>query len=466
MRRVAIIDAVRTPIGRYNGALRQVRPDDLGARVIEALLERNPQVDPKTIEEVIFGNANQAGEDNRNVARMSGLLAGLPVEVTGTTINRLCGSGLDAVIAAARGIALGEGDIYIAGGTESMTRAPFVLAKPDQANPRGNQTMYDTTIGWRFVNDRLADQYGTDSMPETAENVARQYGISREAQDDFAFESQQRAKQAIEANRFTEELVAVTQTDRKGNVSVFDRDEHPRPETTREKLSTLRPLFPNGTVTAGNCIWRQRRCVALLLMSEEKAKALGLTPLGYYRASATAGVEPADHGHWTDRRDKKSPPAGRVDGRTARSDRVKRSLCGSKSCLYRSTWSTDRKSQRQWRSDRLRSSTRASGARILTTLLHEMRRTNRTYGLATMCVESDKGLPSSSIGRDSYDSLRTRRLLSRSSGFDRPERLNCSPITRRLSPCRNKSMRCRSTRKPRVVLFTGTGKAFQCRPPI
>lgn len=392
MKRVAIIDAVRTPIGRYNGALRQVRPDDLGARVIEALLERNPQVDPKTIEEVIFGNANQAGEDNRNVARMSGLLAGLPVEVAGTTINRLCGSGLDAVIAAARGIALGEGDIYIAGGTESMTRAPFVLAKPDQANPRGNQTMYDTTIGWRFVNDRLADQYGTESMPETAENVARQYGISREAQDDFAFESQQRAKQAIEANRFTEELVAVTQTDRKGNVSVFDRDEHPRPETTREKLSTLRPLFPNGTVTAGNASGVNDGASALLLMSEEKANELGLTPLGYYRASATAGVEPAIMG------------IGPIDA--------------TKKVLYRAGLTVEQLDQIELNEAFAAQSLAciealglpsekvnvnggaiafghplgASGARILTTLLHEMRRTNRTYGLATMCVGVGQGI--------------------------------------------------------------------------
>lgn len=392
MRRVAIIDAVRTPIGRYNGALRQVRPDDLGARVIEALLERNPQVDPKTIEEVIFGNANQAGEDNRNVARMSGLLAGLPVEVAGTTINRLCGSGLDAVIAAARGIALGEGDIYIAGGTESMTRAPFVLAKPDQANPRGNQTMYDTTIGWRFVNDRLADQYGTDSMPETAENVARQYGISREAQDDFAFESQQRAKQAIEANRFTEELVAVTQTDRKGNVSVFDRDEHPRPETTREKLSTLRPLFPNGTVTAGNASGVNDGASALLLMSEEKAKALGLTPLGYYRASATAGVEPAIMGIGPiDATKKVLRRAGLTVEQLDQIELNEAFAAQTLACIEVLGLPTE-KVNVNGGAIAFGHPLGASGARILTTLLHEMRRTNRTYGLATMCVGVGQGI--------------------------------------------------------------------------
>ncbi|QZY87218.1 acetyl-CoA C-acyltransferase [Exiguobacterium acetylicum] len=392
MKRVAIIDAVRTPIGRYNGALRQVRPDDLGARVIEALLERNPQVDPKTIEEVIFGNANQAGEDNRNVARMSGLLAGLPVEVAGTTINRLCGSGLDAVIAAARGIALGEGDIYIAGGTESMTRAPFVLAKPDQANPRGNQTMYDTTIGWRFVNDRLADQYGTDSMPETAENVARQYGISREAQDDFAFESQQRAKRAIEAEHFTDELVAVTQTDRKGNVSVFDRDEHPRPETTREKLATLRPLFPNGTVTAGNASGVNDGASALLLMSEEKANELGLTPLGYYRASATAGVEPAIMGIGPiDATEKVLRRAGLTVEQLDQIELNEAFAAQSLACIEALGLPSE-KVNVNGGAIAFGHPLGASGARILTTLLHEMRRTNRTYGLATMCVGVGQGI--------------------------------------------------------------------------
>ena len=392
MKRVAIIDAVRTPIGRYNGALRQVRPDDLGARVIEALLERNPQVDPKTIEEVIFGNANQAGEDNRNVARMSGLLAGLPVEVAGTTINRLCGSGLDAVIAAARGSALGEGDIYIAGGTESMTRAPFVLAKPDQANPRGNQTMYDTTIGWRFVNDRLADKYGTDSMPETAENVARQYGISREAQDDFAFESQQRAKRAIEEQRFTEELVAVTQTDRKGNVSVFDQDEHPRPETTREKLATLRPLFPNGTVTAGNASGVNDGASALLLMSEEKANELGLTPLGYYRASATAGVEPAIMGIGPiDATEKVLRRAGLTVEQLDQIELNEAFAAQSLACIEALGLPTE-KVNVNGGAIAFGHPLGASGARILTTLLHEMRRTNRTYGLATMCVGVGQGI--------------------------------------------------------------------------
>ena len=243
MREVVIVDAVRTPIGRYNGALKDVRPDDLGAVVIKALIDRNPNLPAEQIEEVVLGNANQAGEDNRNVARMSGLLAGLPVEVAGTTINRLCGSGLDAVIYAARAIAVGDGDIYIAGGTESMTRAPLVMAKPDKAFPRGNMELQDTTIGWRFTNEKLKEMYGADSMPQTAENVAQRYTITRENQDLFAYESQQRAKIAIEENRFAEEIVPVVYKDRKGNEITVDQDEHPRPDTTLEKLGKLKPII-------------------------------------------------------------------------------------------------------------------------------------------------------------------------------------------------------------------------------
>ena len=272
MKEVVIVDAVRTPIGRYNGALKDVRPDDLGAVVIKALVERNPNVPAKEIEEVIFGNANQAGEDNRNVARMSGLLAELPIEVGGTTINRLCGSGLDAVIAAARAIAVGEGDIYIAGGTESMSRAPFVMAKPERAFPRGNMELQDTTIGWRFTNKKLEAMYGAETMPKTAENVAERYNVSREDQDQFAYESQQRAKKAMENNRFAEEIVPVVYKDRKGNEITVEQDEHPRPESTLEKLGQLRPIFEGGTVTAGNASGVNDGASALLLMSAEKAK--------------------------------------------------------------------------------------------------------------------------------------------------------------------------------------------------
>lgn len=243
MRKAVIVDAVRTPIGRYKGGLKDIRPDDLGAIVIRALLDRNPMVNPAEIEEVILGNANQAGEDNRNVARMAALLAGLPVEVAASTVNRLCGSGLDAVNYAARAILAGEGDIFIAGGTESMTRAPFVMAKPSSEFPRGNMEMYDTTIGWRFTNSRLEKMYGAESMPKTAENVAEKYGISREEQDLFALESQKRAKSAIEKGKFDDEIIPVTYMDKKGDEITISCDEHPRPETTFDKLSSLKPIF-------------------------------------------------------------------------------------------------------------------------------------------------------------------------------------------------------------------------------
>lgn len=270
MNNVVIIDAVRTPIGRYKGALKNVRPDDLGAIVIKALIERNPLLPTSEIEEVVLGNANQAGEDNRNVARMATLLAGLPVETAATTINRLCGSGLDAVNYAARAIAMGEGEIYIAGGTESMTRAPLVTAKPNAEFPRGNMELFDTTIGWRFINPKLQEMYGTDSMPETAENVAKRFSITREEQDQFAFQSQMKAKKAMELGLFCEEIIPVSVVDRKGNVTIVDTDEHPRANTTLEGLAKLKPIFPEGTVTAGNASGINDGASALLLMSEKR----------------------------------------------------------------------------------------------------------------------------------------------------------------------------------------------------
>ncbi len=293
MTEVVIIDAVRTPIGRYKGALKTVRPDDLAATVIKALIERNPKVPVEQIEDIIFGNANQAGEDNRNVARMAALLAELPIEVGGTTINRLCGSGMDAIHFAARAIKSGEGDIFIAGGTESMTRAPFVMGKPEVDYPRGDQKMFDTTIGWRFTNPKLQSMYGADTMPQTAENVAKRFNISREEQDAFAYESQQRAKKALATNRFAEEIVPVYVKDKKGNEIIVDTDEHPRPETTKEALAKLRPIFENGTVTAGNASGVNDGASALILMSAEKAKELGITPLARYITGAVTGLEPA-----------------------------------------------------------------------------------------------------------------------------------------------------------------------------
>src|SRR6476659_3465270 len=241
-----ICDAVRTPIGRYAGALSSVRADDLAAAPISALMARHPQLDWARLDDVVLGCANQAGEDNRNVARMALLLAGLPVEVGGATVNRLCGSGLQAVNDAARAIKTNEGDVFIAGGVESMTRAPFVMAKPSEAWPRGEQTMYDTTIGWRFTNPRLAEMYYPYSMGETAENVAEQWAVSREDQDAFAAESQRRASEAISSGRFKDEIVPVTVPQSKGDPLVVDTDEHPRPDTDLDKLARLRPAFRKG----------------------------------------------------------------------------------------------------------------------------------------------------------------------------------------------------------------------------
>ena len=287
-----ICDAIRTPIGRYGGALASVRPDDLGAVPLKALMERNPQVDWTAVEDIIYGCANQAGEDNRNVARMSGLLAGLPVEVPGTTVNRLCGSGMDAIGLAARSIKSGDTDLMIAGGVESMSRAPFVMGKAESAFAR-NAAIYDTTIGWRFANPLMKKLYDTHSMPQTADNVAQEFSVSRADQDAFALRSQQRWAAANAAGRFADELVPVLVPRKKGDPIVFDTDEHPRPQTTLEMLTKLKGV--NGadlTVTAGNASGVNDGACALLLASAAGVKAHGLTPRARVVAMATAGVLP------------------------------------------------------------------------------------------------------------------------------------------------------------------------------
>ena len=286
-----ICDYVRTPIGRFGGALAAVRPDDLGAIPLRALAERNGAVDWAAVDDVIFGCANQAGEDNRNVARMSLLLAGLPVSVTGTTINRLCGSGMDAVVTAARAIRAGEAELMIAGGTESMSRAPFVMPKAETAFSR-NAEIYDTTIGWRFINPRMHELYGTDSMPETGENVAREFGVSREAQDAFAVRSQEKAVAAQQSGRLGKEIVPVAVPQKKGDPVSVTADEHPRAGTTVETLAKLRPLFKDGTVTAGNASGVNDGAAALIIASEEAARRHGLTPIARILGGATAGVPP------------------------------------------------------------------------------------------------------------------------------------------------------------------------------
>ncbi len=289
-----LVDGLRTPIGRYAGSLAAVRPDDLAALVIEQLLARHPGLPTAEVDEVLLGCANQAGEDNRNVARMATLLAGLPVSVPATTVNRLCGSGLDAVAMGARQIAVGEADLVVAGGVESMSRAPFVMPKAASAYARGAE-VHDTTIGWRFINQRLATAYGTEGMPETAENVAALDGISREDQDGFALRSQDRAAAAATSGRLAREIAPVAVASRKESI-VVDRDEHPRP-TTLEKLASLRtPFRDGGTVTAGNASGVNDGAAALLVASEAAVERLGLTPLARIVGTATAGVEPSTMG--------------------------------------------------------------------------------------------------------------------------------------------------------------------------
>ncbi|SIS13608.1 3-oxo-5,6-didehydrosuberyl-CoA/3-oxoadipyl-CoA thiolase [Peribacillus simplex] len=392
MREVVIVDAVRTPIGRYKGALKSVRPDDLGAVVIKALIKRNPNLPPEQIEDVILGNANQAGEDNRNVARMSSLLAKLPVNVSGTTINRLCGSGLDAVMYAARSIAIGEGDIYIAGGTESMTRAPYVMAKPESDFPRGAMELHDTTIGWRFTNKKLEKMYGSDSMPQTAENVAQRCSVSREEQDQFAFQSQQRAKQAVESERFANEIVPVRFIDRKGNEIAVMRDEHPRTDTTIEKLGKLKPIFEGGTITAGNASGVNDGASALLLMSAEKAKKLGLKPLAKYVGGAVAGLEPSVMGLgpiYSTRKVLERSNLGVADIGLVELNEAFASQ--SIECIRQLKLDPE-KVNVNGGAIALGHPLGASGARILTTLLHEMKKQNVQYGLATMCVGVGQGI--------------------------------------------------------------------------
>jgi 3-oxoadipyl-CoA thiolase len=291
IRSAFIIDAVRTPIGRHSGALARVRPDDLAAIPIKAAIERTG-IDPAHIDDVVLGCANQAGEDNRNVARMAALLADLPVEIAGQTVNRLCGSGLQAVNAAAQAIAAGEGELFIAGGVESMSRAPYAMLKPEEGYARGAPQIADTVLGWRFVNPRFPDDW-TIGLGETAENIAEKYGITREQQDAFAVRSQQNAGKALAAKRFADEVIAVEIPGRKGTVSIVDTDEHPRPETTMEQLAKLQPAFrKGGTVTAGNSSGLNDGSAALVLVSEERMKQIGAPPLARIVASAVAGVHP------------------------------------------------------------------------------------------------------------------------------------------------------------------------------
>jgi acetyl-CoA acetyltransferase family protein len=406
-----IVGAVRTPIGRHGGALGAVRPDDLGALALEALLERTG-LPPEEVEDVYFGCANQAGEDNRNVARMSLLLAGLPETVSGATVNRLCGSGLEAVASAARAVMLGEADVYIGGGVESMSRAPWAVPKPERAFPTGNTTMYDTTLGWRFVNPRMEQMGHTDSLGMTAENLAQErfkvsaeeqkpeelahtYDISREKQDRFALGSHKKAVAAMDEKRFREEIVPVTVKGRKGD-TVVEADEGPRRDTTLEKLAKLRPAFKEGgSVTAGNSSSLNDGAAAVMVVSRDYAEAHGLEPMAKIRSVGVAGVPPRVMG------------IGPVPATRKALDRAGISLEGiglielneafaaqSLAVLYE--WGMDPDDKRlnpNGGAIALGHPLGASGARILTTLVHEMaRRPDVRYGLATMCIGVGQGI--------------------------------------------------------------------------
>jgi 3-oxoadipyl-CoA thiolase len=392
LREAWIIDAVRTPIGRYGGALATIRPDDLAAIVIRAVIDRTG-VDAALVEDVILGCANQAGEDNRNVARMASLLAGLPVEAAGQTVNRLCGSGLQAVNAAAHAIGAGDGDVFIAGGVESMTRAPYVMLKPEAPYDRGARTMEDTTLGWRFVNPRMRDAYPPISLGETAEAVADRWTVTRERQDAFAAESQRRAGAAIAAGRFDGQLVPVSVPGRKGALTVVDRDEHPRPDSTADVLAALKPAFrAGGTVTAGNASGINDGASAVLLVEADRARALGLRPLARVVSTAVAGVHPDVMGIGPVPAVRKA--LDRAGILVADLDVVEiNEAFASQSVACMDELGLDpARVNPNGGAIALGHPLGASGARLVTMLVHELARTGGRYGLATMCIGVGQGI--------------------------------------------------------------------------
>jgi len=382
MSRAVVLAAIRTPIARYGGALSHVRPDDLAALVIREAVDRSG-VPEQEIEDVWFGCANQAGEDNRNVARMGALLAGLPESVAGVTVNRLCASGLSAVVGACHAVIAGDGDLFVAGGVESMSRAPMVFAKADKAFPRGNQVVYDTHLGWRFPNPRLEAMFPLESMGETGENVAERFGVSREDQDEFALASQRRWAAAHEAGRFDDEIVPV------GDVV---RDEHPRSDTSLEKLAALRPAFrEGGTVTAGNAAGINDGAAALVIASEEKARALGVEPLGVFVASAAAGVDPRVMGIGP------VPAVRRLLERTgveaSQLDLVElnEAFASQSIAVIRDLGLDREKVNVNGGAIAIGHPLGMSGARLVVSLLHELRRRGGRYGVATLCVGVGQG---------------------------------------------------------------------------
>jgi len=389
-----ICDAIRTPFGRYGGTLAVVRTDDLAAIPIKALLGRNPRVDWGALDDVVFGCANQAGEDNRNVGRMALLLAGLPKEVPGVTVNRLCGSSLDAVATAARAIKSGEADLVIAGGVESMSRAPFVLSKADNAFSRSAK-LEDTTIGWRFVNPLMKAKYGTDSMPETGEIVAEEFHISRQDQDLFALRSQQRAADALRACRMKQEIVPVPIPQKKGDPVLFSEDEHPRPDTTLEALSKLKPIVkPDGTITAGNASGINDGACALLLASEAAAKRHGLTPEARVVAAAPAGVAPRIMGIGPVSATKKVLAKAGLSLAQMDVVELNEAFASQALAVLRELGIPDDAAHVNPNGGAIAIGhpLGASGARLVTTALYQLLRTGGRYALCTMCIGVGQGI--------------------------------------------------------------------------
>jgi 3-oxoadipyl-CoA thiolase len=387
-----VVEAVRTPIGRYGGALAAVRPDDLAAAAIRAVVERSG-IDPSLIEDVILGCANQAGEDNRDVARMALLLAGLPVEVGGLTVNRLCGSGLQAVNSAAHAIAVGDGEVFIGGGVESMTRAPYVMAKPAAAFDRGPRELEDTTLGWRFLNPKLAELHYPYSMGETAENVAERWTVDRAAQDAFALASHQKAVAAIEAGRFDDQIVPITIPATKGDPVVVARDEHPRADSSAEALAKLRPAFRDGgSVTAGNSSGINDGASAVLLVEAERARALGLKPMTRIVSTAVAGVAPAIMGYGPVPATRKALERAGIGVDDLDLIELNEAFASQSIVCIDELGLDPAKVNVNGGAIALGHPLGMSGARLITMLSHELRRTGGRWGLATMCIGVGQGI--------------------------------------------------------------------------